>query len=170
MFNFSSWFQQFTELCIRFLADLQQLSSVDANQRLETLAQQIKEGKNGIERAKEAYREAVQAYLTKFPPQFSDNITESLMSHRNLIVFALISGDKTLISTWGINNLPKNLAWIQDPNQREIYVNSLKDIRDDNSEQQEQQSGQQEQQSRQQESRKQKYYNYLINWLESNHN
>jgi len=115
MFDFSSWFQQFIELCRKFLADLQQLSSVDANKRLETLTQKLEKGTNEIKTAQEAYKKAVEQYLQQFPLEFSDDPENNLREYRKLIVWAMNSNDKTLISKFGITELPQHLTWIQTP-------------------------------------------------------
>jgi hypothetical protein len=105
-----------------FIDQLPGMSKSDIEKKLKEYGEKLDDSSNGFSKVKLAYKNAVEAYLNRFPPAFSND--------DKLIVLSLRSGNKAILSEWGIQKLPRNCIWFNDPLERSKYVQGLEDLRD----------------------------------------
>lgn len=113
-----------------FIGQIPGMSKSDAEKKLEEYGKELSSSSKEFSNAKLAYKNAVEAYLKKFPPSFSNDLANNLREYDKLIVFSLRSGNKAMLLEWGIQKLPKNLNWTNDPLEKSKYVQGLQDLCD----------------------------------------
>jgi hypothetical protein len=127
--NFQKLFGDLT-VAVKSLTDqLLTISQPEAEKKLEEYTKELVNSSDEFSKFKTAYREVIEKYLEKFPPAFSNEISDNLREYDKLIVFSLRSGDKTLLSTWGIDHpRSQKLTWMDDPLEKPKYAQRLKDL------------------------------------------
>jgi hypothetical protein len=131
--NFQKLFGDLT-VAVKSLTDqltdkLFRISQPEAEAKLEEYGQELANSSDEFSNFKTAYREVIEEYLKRFPPTFSNKISDNMREYDKLIVFSLRSGDKTLLSTWGIDHpRSQKLTWIDDPLEKLKYVQRWKDL------------------------------------------
>jgi hypothetical protein len=115
-----------------FVRELTNTHQADAERKLEEYGRELANGSNQLSEAKTAYKEAVESYLSKFPPTFSDDFVNNLKEYDKLIIFALRSSDKNLLFKWGIQQpQSQHFKWINDSDERKKYVIALQNLSND---------------------------------------
>jgi hypothetical protein len=127
--NLQSLLGVFTMEVQAFIREFSNIHQAEAERKLEEYGEELANGSNQFLEAKTVYKEAVERYLSKFPPAFSDDFASNLKEYDKLIIFALRSSDKNLLFRWGIQQ-PRshNLKWINEPSERKKYVIALQEL------------------------------------------
>lgn len=137
MFNSTSWetelrklIEGFTMALQQFMKEISSLPQVEAERRVEEYGKSLLYGSNSLSQAQHDYKKIVEAYIKKFPPQFSNDISNNLKEHDKLIAYSLRIGDSDLLIQWGLV-YPRNqgFSWINDSSQKAIYSSKLQVLR-----------------------------------------